>query len=468
MKGFIKGFITMVVIFILIVSAIVLLFKMQIIKLPFTLGVRSTSYIAPAFSSEGEGFAYIQVDKERNRDQIQYITSLHSKDIKGKNRKKLSFITLGKFEELSINDLSIKKESISLQKVDYVGNSKVDYLCDFKTGQYKIEKQKNLYSDNQMEFIRPQSNDKITITNPDIKSNGNTGKVEYSKENGLNETIITTGRDDESFKSLGWVNNGNNFLFQFHTIRSFNFYNQLYSFTPNNSELLMIADDSFNVILSPDISLLAYLVPLCRTKSGGMKDLDACEQWQMKVRNLDIQKRNIVTQKNYDGDIELYSWIPDTQGFIFTRENVLFFYDALENTEKELVNSVEDGWWGYPLSPYYIAISKKGGKIALLTYSYSDSGKKDSSILTERVIIVDINKPEKKVIRSDFFSTGRIQFLFNYHPRIIWSNDDNLILYEGRNRKHPEITDIYLLTPDGSKKSNVSKNLPGIIDFLIR
>lgn len=464
LKSIFKGSILILFSGIIIITTLFVLYKKKIIELPFleNIGFQETSYHMPVFSSDGEGIAYIQIDRGKKQEPVQYNTAICTVDLFGKHRKKSVAMQLGKFEEPIIKDFNYKEGLLSLQTINYPGDLRTDYLCNLNTSEYKNERQQKLSSYNQLLSDKSGSNEKIIIENPDNDKNVSSGRIDYQKEDGTKVSVMTTASIDESFQPLGWINSGNDFLFQFHTVRNFIYYNQLWKFSHQTGNVKEVASDSFNVISSRANSIVAFLVPQCRAKNGDIQDRDSCKNWQLIVRNLDEVSGNLILQKNYEGDIELYAWSADGSGFIYSRESTLCYYDVNENSDRELLNSLEDGWWGCPLSPYYIAISNDKKKIAVLTYKYTNSDNSTSRQLTEHLILIDLKNPSKKVISKEVFSTGKIQFLFNFHQRIAWSGSDEYIVFEGRNRKSPELTDIFLISADGSRKNNISRPLFGL------
>ena len=419
-------------------------------KTPITLPVLKrdvkTTYLDPAFSGDDRGVAFTKVRIEKTADVTRYGAEIWTFNIKGKPGKKSREIPLSDYQELLIKKLDFEGRKVTFQKKDYRESRSYDYLCSLEKGEYSEISSPGTVLDTEAGF-------KIVL---EQSPSGKGRSLAVVRPEGRQEVIRRVDTTYESINNPRAGARGNVILFQIQTEKNRIYQNQLWQYSMKTMAMSLVAEDCMNVIASPADESVAYLIPLFRNADRQRSH----EKWGLIVRSLNDAQDTSPLQESFNEDVELYSWSKDGKGFLFQKGTQLLYYDVAQEESRTLIDSKIDGWWGYPLSPYYVALSPDSKKVALLTYLISHDGRS----LKERVIIIDIESSSRTVVHNEVMPNAKPQYhhRFSFHPRIIWSSSGEYMAFEGRNSKVPDLAEIYLLNIRKENKKNLSKGFLGI------
>jgi Tol biopolymer transport system component len=422
-------------------------------------GGSAVSYIMPCFSTDSKALAFVRVEKEMGKGGINNKALIVYSDIRGVRKKKVHEASLGAFNEVFIRQFSVDGNNMVIEKVDFKNMLGTRYRCDLNTGQCSIQGEHSLVM--QGESIVPSgdgSRSAIVFTPPGDRG---TAKIEIQDQSGGRVTIMDTPLAGECFTDPLWVNEGKALLFQFHRYVATLYRSELMLYSPGATRPVKLADDCTSVLPAPRGGIVAYLVPLNRGREKDVHDEDSLGRWEMITKNIGAQGDMVPFQQSYTEDIDLYSWSPDGRGILFQKGKLLCFLDLKKGEEHEVMSAERDGWWGYPLSPYNIAWSPDGQKIAVLAYMVSADGRS----LMERVLDVDVESGAKKVIHSQSLLKGRFGLHWSFHQRIVWSPSGEFVAWEGRREKSPEDADILMIRLSDGERKKLSKGFLGLFNL---
>ncbi len=408
-------------------------------------------YCSPRFSGDGRELIFIRVESDRKSEGTH--AEIWSGDIQGHKKHKLIELPLKAYEEIFIDSFDKDNRRLVFTRQSFRDGARTLYRYDDSTGKCVAE---NIDGSARFSLAPPGGQASVTMYPADEKR-GILSRLEMVNKEGRRDAIMTGNTTADSFTPAGW--SGDLLLFHCHTPVNSICHNQLWSYSIKTGRLSMVAEDAENVLPSPAGGGVAYLVPLARTKQRTGDEPG--DRWQLVVQGLGESGTIMSGKLNFSEDSELYSWSPDGKSLLFMKGNFLCLYDLESGSEKKLIDSEKEGWWGYPLSPYFVNWSADGRKLALLCYSAA--GEKDK--ITEKVVIVAVNDGSRRVIHRQEIPRVKFSGEWSFHPHITWAPSGGSLVFEGRSPTSPQRTDITMVHEAGGEKKILSKGFLGFFDL---
>jgi len=413
------------------------------------------SYIVPVFSVNDSAAAFLKVTNAKKDDDTEFRAEICFGEVKGTGWKRKCQFSFNAFENLRITEYNSDAQTLRIEKSDLKALTRSEYCFNLNTSQMTETLHEAPLIESEKSSSSPDGRFKVTIREADVKKNimAQIGLL----ETGMKERIVAVARAaDESFFAPMWRDN-DLFLFQYQVPQNEICLNQLLSYSVKTGSMAKIASDCASPLLSPKGNAVAYLVPLDRGRVRDEHD-DERPRWRLVVKNMDKTGELVPEEKVYSEDIDLYSWSGSGGGVLFQKGSTLCYMDCEKGEERDLLNAREDGWWGYPLSPYYVSWAPDGCRLAVVLYLVAD----DRKTMVEKVVLFDIRSSTREQIHSQTLSAGNYGFRSSFHNHIVWSHDGKHILFESRNGSYPASTEIVLLSPETKESKVLSRVMWGI------
>ncbi len=413
------------------------------------------SYTAPAFSEDDSAAAFLKVTTVKKGNEGESKAEICFGDVNGaKWKRKLQF-TFTPFEDLRILEYNSGMQTLRLERMDLKALTSSEYSCNLSSSQSTETVHDLPLISGEMSSSSPDGRYKVTITDADEKKN-KMAQVDLIESGTTDRTVAIARAVDESFFAPRWKDN-DLFIFQYQVPQNGVFSNQLLAYSVKTGAMTKLAPDCVSPLLSPEGRAVAYLVPLDRGRVRDEHDEER-PRWRMVVKNLDNTGELVPEEKVYSEDVDFYSWSGGGKGVLFQKGSTLSYIDCERGEERDLLNAREDGWWGYPLSPYFISWAPDGSRLAVILYLIAD----DRKSMVEKVVLFNMKSGTKEQIYSQLLSAGNYGFHSSFHPHIVWSHNGTNLLFESRNASCPASTDIVLLSPESKESKILSRILWGI------
>ena len=232
---------------------------------------------------------------------------------------------------------------------------------------------------------------------------------------------------------------GENIIFKTHIKNEYFFSDAVWIYRPEVGVLDEIQRECSDYIASENGKYIVFLLP--STVKG--KSL-----WEISVKQIEEDgDYSDIANECFKEEVFLYSWSPNSTGFLMQKGNNLCFYDLNTQTLKDLQNAETDGWWGYPLSSYYVSFKPNGKSIAVLSYSKATD---EQGGYSEHITVIDTaGEIKKKIYEGRIPEFGKKQpFRPEFYKHIFWKDEDNII-FESKSPKDPENKRIIMTSGDG-------------------
>ena len=401
---------------------------------------KGLSFYDPVLSEDGSILAYLSIKDSKKEEETSKI-SIKVLDFKKSERKEYISIDLKPKEDISIK--SVSDTEIKYSKNDYSSGTQEDWIFSFEddsnkqissgnTGDFKDE---NIFFKNNNKlrlFLKYEKNIKSILT--------------FINENGAEIKIM------EMPSSRGYIYKpctvGNNIIFKTHVNNEGVFSDSVWIYRPEIGVLDEIQRECSDYIVSEDGKYIVFLLP---------SNVKGKSLWEISVKQIseDGDPSNIANEC-FKEEVFLYSWSPNSTGFLMQRGNNLCFFDINTQTVKQLQNAENDGWWGYPLSSYYTSFKPDGKSVAVLSYSKI---KDEQGGYSEHITIIDTaGEIKKRIYESRIPEFGKKQpFRPEFYKHIFWKDESNLI-FESKSPGNPDHKRIIMSSWDGKIKKNLSKS----------
>lgn len=425
------------------------------IKIPLLKPRVYPSYIVPVFSENDSAAAFLKVTTVKRDSENGYKVEICHGDINGAQWKRNLQFSFTPFENLRILEYKSDTQTLRLEKEDLRTLNRSEYSCNLASSQFTETLRNQPLISSDKSSSSPDSRYKVNITEADEKKN-KMAQVDLI-ESGTKDRTVAVGRAaDESFFTPRW-RNSDLFIFQYQVPQNDVFLTQLLAYSLKTETMTKLASDCVSPLLSPHGRAVAYLVPMERGRVCNESDEER-PRWRLVVKNLDNTSELVPEEKIFSEDVDLYSWSGSGNGLLFQKGSTLSYIDCEKGEERDLLNAREDGWWGYPLSPYYVSWAPDGSRLAVVLYLVAD----DRKSMIEKVVLFNMNNGTREQIHSQVLSAGNYGFHSSFHPHIVWSHNGSHLLFESRNSSHPASTDIVLLSPASKELKILSRVLWGI------
>ncbi len=414
---------------------------------------RTTSCFNPVLSNDGKILAYWKYENLPRKDSVYKegdnassddgaVINLRTLDFNKRERKTFFSIPLKLKEDAKIDGVSELEIAYSI--TDYSSGSSNIWLFSPSLGVSEfIRTDKDAVFKNEVIPSPLDANLKLNLS----YISEDKSSLTLSSESGSYIKILEVPAYQGYIYEPKWV--GENIVFQAHVKQNSVFCNQLWFYQTGSGVLSLVSKNCSSYMISDDGKNVALLIP---SKAKGK------ELWEMSVKSFsNREKIKDLDTVCYEEEVFLYEWSPSNDGFLMQRGNSLCFYDIKTMKLKELQNAEKDGWWGYPLSMYYVAFNGDGTKVAALNYREAS----ENSGFLESITLIDIKFETKKRIYENLLPEfGKKQpFKPEFYKHILWSKFNGHIIFESKKPDNPELKRIMSISEDGSKKKNLSSSI---------
>ncbi|MHC9540576.1 MAG: hypothetical protein AB9903_13795 [Vulcanimicrobiota bacterium] len=454
LKGCLKV-ITVIMILALVCGVVYRRHREGKLKIPLVKPSVYPSYIVPVFSENDSAAAFLKVTTVKKDSENEYKVEICHGDINGAQWKRRLQFTFTPFENLRIREYNSGTQTLRLEKEDLRALTRSEYSCNLASSQFTETMHNQPLISFEKSSSSPDGRYKVTITDADEKKN-KMAQVDLIESGTKDRTVALARAADESFFTPRW-RNSDLFIFQYQVPQNDVFFTQLLAYSLKTDAMTKLAADCVSPLLSPQGRAVAYLIPMDRGRVCDEPDEER-PRWRLVVKNLDNTGELVPEEKVFSEDVDLYSWSGAGNGVLFQKGSKLSYIDCEKGEERDLLEAREDGWWGYPLSPYYISWAPDGSRLAVVLYLVAD----DRKSMIEKVVLFDMKNNTKDQIYSQILSAGNYGFHSSFHPHIVWSHNGSHLLFESRNISYPASTDIVLLSPASKESKILSRILWGI------
>lgn len=429
---------------IVILSVIILL--TVILGLVYRLAIKDkvladepVSYTNPILSKDGGFLAYLKYHFSGGDTLQTEKAEICTVNFRHKHKKKLAFATLRPKEEMRLT--AIGDEYIDFEKSNYETGEKT--LCRISSETGKLLWSSGEKNDGHFQELKQENGEKtVVIFNPPYDfENFEQASISWSEAGGAAKTIMEGSNDISLFTSPSFM--GENILFIHKFFNGESWQNYLIGYHTKTGEKRTLSENCTNYLTGN--GRIAIASRLSGTNSK--KDF-----WEITVKTLsDGGTDTLVARENFEEEIFLYEWAASI--LLFQKGQSLCSYDFNTGKITEIASERSDGWWSYPLSPYYIAVSPDHSRLAIL--SYKETGDKRYK---ECIILSDINGGNKKLIfEKELSAFGKNPpFKSEFYKHILWTEGDYPLIFESKNPQEPETTRIIALKEDGSGKKYIT------------
>lgn len=402
---------------------------------------KGMSFYDPVLSKDGSILAYLNIKNSDKKEDETSNIAIRIIDFNKKEKKECLSINVKEKEDISIK--SVSDDKILYSKNDYSSGTVEDWEYSFADNVTKqISSGKT--EDFKDEIIYFKNNNKLRL---------------YLKYEKYKKSILTfvneTGAEIKIMEmpsSKGYIYKpctvGENIIFKTHIKNEYFFSDAVWIYRPEVGVLDEIQRECSDYIASENGKYIVFLLP--STVKG--KSL-----WEISVKQIEENgDYSDIANECFKEEVFLYSWSPNSTGFLMQKGNSLCFYDLNTQTLKDLQNAETDGWWGYPLSSYYVSFKPNGKSIAVLSYSKATD---EQGGYSEHITVIDTaGEIKKKIYEGRIPEFGKKQpFRPEFYKHIFWKDEDNII-FESKSPKDPENKRIIMTSGDGKIKKNLSKS----------
>lgn len=402
---------------------------------------KGMSFYDPVLSEDGTILAYLSIKDSDKKENETAKIAIKVLDFNKRERKEYISLDLKQKEDISIK--SVSDDEIIYSKNDYSSGTIEDWSFSFADNSSKqiasckaedFKDETIFFSKNTKKhlLLKYEKNKKSILT--------------FVNDNGAEIKIM------EMPSSRGYIYKpcavGENILFKTHVNNEGIFSDAVWIYRPEMGVLDEIQRECSDYIASENGKYIVFLLP---------SNVKGKSLWEISVKQIgEDGDYSDIANECFKEEVFLYSWSPNSTGFLMQKGNNLCFYDLKTQTLKKLQSAENDGWWGYPLSSYYTAFKSDGKFIAVLSYSKMTD---EQGGYSEHITIIDTaGEIKKKIYDSRIAEFGKKQpFRPEFYKHIFWKDESNII-FESKSPSNPENKRIIMTSGDGKNKKNLSKS----------
>lgn len=400
------------------------------------------SFYDPVLSEDGSILAYLSIKDSDKKNSETSKVSLKVLDFNKRERKEYISFDLKKKEDISIT--SVSDDEIKYSKNDYSSGTFEDWIYSISNDENKQISSGNA-GDFKDETVFFKNNNKLRLF---LKYEKNKkSMLTFVNENGAEIKIM------EMPSSRGYIYKpctvGENILFKTHVNNDGIFSDAVWIYRPEMGVLDEIQRECSDYIASENGKYIVFLLP---------SNVKGKSLWEISVKQItEDGESSDIANECFKEEVFLYSWSPNSTGFLMQKGNNLCFFDLNTQTVKNLQSAENDGWWGYPLSSYYTAFKPDGKYVAVLSYSKAND---EQGGYSEHVTVIDTaGEIKKRIYDSRIPEFGKKQpFRPEFYKHIFWK-DKSDIIFESKSPKNPDNKRIIMTSGDGKIKKHLSKSV---------
>lgn len=402
---------------------------------------KGMSFYNPVLSDDGSILAYLSIKESDKKEGETAKIAIKVLDFNKRERKECTSIDIKQKEDIIIK--SVSDDDIIYSKNDYSSGTIEDWSFSFAdNANTQITTSKAEDFKDETIFFKKNAKQRLIL------------KYEKNKRSILtfvNENVAEI-KIMEMPTSKGYIYKpcivGENILFKTHVNNDGVFSDAVWIYRPEIGVLDEIQRECSDYIASENGKYIVFLLP---------SNVKGKSLWEISVKQLEENgDSSDIANECFKEEVFLYSWSPNSTGFLMQKGNNLCFYDLNTQTVKKLQSAENDGWWGYPLSSYYTAFKSDGKFVAVLSYAKM---KDEQGGYSEHITIIDTaGEIKKKIYDSRISDFGKKQpFRPEFYKHIFWK-DDSDIIFESKSPNNPEYKRIIMTSGDGKNKKNLSKS----------